>query len=159
MENEIEIFVFSQKGIQEFVTDRPHIIISIREPNSPGYDVQKATIPESPNCIGILWLDFCDMDGERFPKTQTMPEEYKLFSDDDAKSILTFLKLTYKYINLIAVQCPGGISRSAAVAGALAKVLGQDDSKFFIRPYVPNKFIYRKILNQYMDTGIIGDLK
>lgn len=151
---QIDIQVFSQETIQEFVTDRPHIVISIREPNSPGYINNPVEIPNSPNCMGRLNLDFCDMDAERFPKVKDLPDKYKLFSDDDAKSIIKFVDLTYKYINLIAVNCCAGISRSSGVAAAISKILGQSDERFFNPrgPYRPNMFIYRKILNIYMDS-------
>jgi len=155
----IDIEVFSQETIQNFVTDRPHIVISIREPDSPGYINKPVEIPSSPNCMGILYLDFCDMDAVKYPKTKDFPEIYKLFSKDDARSILKMVELTAPYINLIAVNCVAGISRSAGVAAALAKCLGQSDEKFFNPkgPYRPNMFVYRTLLNLAMDSRPIGD--
>jgi predicted protein tyrosine phosphatase len=155
----VDIIVFSRKTIAEFATDRAHIVISISEPASPGYPLIKAEIPDNPNCVGILYLDFCDMDAQRFPKVKELPETYKLFSEDDARSILKFVELTLPYVNLIAVNCPGGVSRSSAVAAAIAKIVGQSDEQFFNPkgPYTPNRFIYRTILNVAMDSRPIGD--
>jgi predicted protein tyrosine phosphatase len=155
----IDIYVFSMKTIQEFITDRPHIIISIREPSTPRYDNQWPEVPISLNLIGRLNLDFSDMDCRKSSPEHLKEVGYKLFTVEDAKSILKFLELTLPYINLIAVNCPGGISRSSAVAAAIAKILEQDDQIYFAPkgPYNPNRFIYRTILNTYMDSRPIGE--
>ena len=49
-------------------------------------------------------------------------------------------------IEQIIVHCDMGISRSAGVAGAIAKYLNNDDNKFFMAPYTPNMTCYHKVL-------------
>jgi len=44
------------------------------------------------------------------------------------------------------------VSRSAGMAGALAKSIGQDDSYFFIC-YLPNMLVYRLILEEALNKG------
>jgi predicted protein tyrosine phosphatase len=152
---EIDILVFNQEDVEEFMTDRPHVVISIKEPGP----AKRAVFPENSYRIAELYLDFCDMDALRSPNVKNLPDVYKLFCEDDARSILKFLELMLPYINLIVVNCPGGISRSSAVAAAIAKILGQSDERFFNPkgPYTPNRFIYRTLLNVAMDSRPIGE--
>ena len=69
------------------------------------------------------------------------------------------VRLTKKYINLIIVNCEAGVSRSAGIAAALAKYLGQSDERFFNPrgPYCPNRYVYRTLLNVTMDSRPIGE--
>lgn len=151
---EMKIEVFSRKEIQKFTTDLPHVAISISEPESPGYPLIKAVFPDNPNRIAELYLDFCDQDGRKTSPERLAQVGYKLFSVEDAKAILGLLRVTLPYINLIIVNCPGGISRSSGVAAALSIILGlpDKDNKYF-NPrglYIPNRHVYRTLI----DTAI-----
>ena len=154
MMKEMTIKVFSRVNVEKFVTDLPHIVISIREPDSPGYVNERAKLPDNPNRIAELYLDFCDMDCRKTGPDKLQEIGYKLFSKDDAKAILSMVKITEPYINLIVVNCPGGISRSSGVAAALSILLKipDGDNQYFNPkgPYTPNRFVYRTIL----DTAI-----
>lgn len=152
---EMKIKVFSQQNVEKFLTDAPHIVISIREPDSPGYKVERAKLPDNPNRIAELYLDFCDMDCRKTTPERLTEVGYKLFSKEDAKSILKFVKLTEPYINLIVVNCSAGISRSAGVGAALGVLLGIGDEEFFNPdgPYQPNRFVYRTILDTAIEEG------
>jgi len=152
MDNKIEILVFSRETIKEFVTDRPYLLISIRDPKSEVVETQ-----DNPNQVARLDLEFSDFDVDRFPKI--LNTNIKVFTKEDAQSIITVLRVTEKYINLIVVHCEAGISRSAGVAAALAKCLGQSDEKFFNPrgPYCPNRYVYRTLLNTYLDGRPIGE--
>lgn len=136
---ETQIKVFSRQNVEKFITDLPHIVISIRDPGS-----ERVNLPDNPNCIAQLFLDFHDIDGE---KDFT---DHKTFSGEDAASILKVVGLTFPYINLIVVNCEAGISRSAGIAAALSVLLGIGDEEFFNPrgPYQPNRWVYRTILNQ-----------
>jgi predicted protein tyrosine phosphatase len=141
-----DIIVLNRKNIQEFATDRPYLLISIRDPKS-----EPVVIPENPNQVARLDLDFYDIDCKA--------DGVKSFCDEDAKAILKIVNLILPYVNLIVCQCEAGVSRSAGVAAALSKILTDDDSKFFAKkgPYCPNSFVYRTILNRYMDSRPIGE--
>jgi len=153
MENKIDILVFSRETIKEFVTDRPYLLISIRDPKSELVETQ-----DNPNQVARIDLEFSDWDLEKFPQLKDKPQ-LKAFTKEDAQYIINILRLTEKYINLIVVNCEAGISRSAGVAAALAKCLGQSDEKFFNPrgPYCPNRYVYRTLLNEYKDGRPLGE--
>jgi hypothetical protein len=48
----------------------------------------------------------------------------------------------------IVINCEAGISRSAAIAAALSKILTGDDKVFFDQ-FIPNRHIYRTILTEW----------
>jgi protein-tyrosine phosphatase len=54
----------------------------------------------------------------------------------------------YDAVSLIVVQCEAGISRSAAIAAALANIYLGDDEPYF-RTSMPNMLVYRTILRTY----------
>ena len=156
MENKIGIYVFSRDTIKDFVTDLPHIFISIREPDTKGYINKPLEIPYNQNLVARLDLDFCDMDCRKSKPEHLTDLGYKLFSVEDAKSIIKFINLTKNYIKLIIVQCPGGISRSYGVAAALSKLMYDEDQLFFDKGH-PNMYVYRTILNVAQDMKPIGE--
>ena len=141
---DMQIKVFSRQNMEKFVTDLPHIVISVRDPGSP-----RLTLQDNPNRIAELYLEFSDYDGTDVVKMM-YPHELKVFTGEDASSILKVLGLTYPYINLITVNCEAGICRSSAIAAALSILLGIGDTEYFNPrgPYIPNRFIYKVILNQ-----------
>lgn len=147
--NQPKIKIFSQVNIEKYEEDVPHIVISIREPNSPGYDVQRAKLPDNEKRIAELYLDFCDMDCRKNTPERLTYVGYKLFNKDDARAILGIVKLTTPYIEAILINCSAGISRSSGVGAALAVLLGQSDTRFFdpSGPYRPNRYVYRTLLD------------
>ena len=136
-----DIIVLSRLALADFVTDRPYLLISIKEPKS-----EPVFVLDNPNQVARLDLDFydvnCKVDG------------LKTFCEEDAKAILQIVNLTLPYVNLIVCQCEAGICRSAGVAAALSMILKGDDAEFFKPrgPYRPNSFVYKTILNVYQDS-------
>lgn len=59
-----------------------------------------------------------------------------------AGEIWEFVRRQPVSVGAVVVHCEGGVSRSPAVAAALCKGLGGDDSCFF-RQYKPNAYVYR----------------
>jgi len=167
----MQIKVFSELTIEKFKTKEKHIVISIRSPKT-----DKAILPEQSSRIERLYLAFhdidercleisnridCDVcDGSGFiPEYRHIENgrcfkcnkeglNLKLFGKKDARHILAFVEKYANDINLIAVNCEAGISRSAGVAGALSKILNNDDSYYF-KHYLPNSLVYRLILQEY----------
>ncbi len=164
----MKIKVLSRQSIEEFKSDENHIIISISDPNS-----EKVKIISKP--FDILSLQFHDVDKPLVARdkcitckgTGYLPEyknindghcyrcttmlDIKLFTEFDAKLILEFVKLYEEKVDLIAINCEVGISRSAGVAGALSLIYNGSDQYYFDK-YMPNMFVYRKILNMYMGS-------
>jgi predicted protein tyrosine phosphatase len=142
---------FLVKSIDEisiFKTDKKHILISIKSPDS-----HWANLPVLKSRIKTLYVSFHDFDGDRYPKMIKNPK-IVLFKKEQAKKILEFVNANINKVDLIVCQCEAGISRSAGVAGALSKIYNNDDTLFF-KKYIPNKYVYNMLLNCYYKKGII----
>ena len=103
-----------------------------------------AKLPITNNCRGAIRLEFDDI-SKSIPNCS---KELTLFNEDLAKRIINFYNKIKNKIDYVLVNCDAGISRSSAVAAALAKISGQDDSEFF-KKYLPNMYVYNKILEVY----------
>ena len=57
------------------------------------------------------------------------------------------------------VHCFAGISRSAAVAAAISKLKGLDDSQFLDEPFEPNVRVYRTLLDVASGRGDYADFE
>lgn len=169
----MKIQVFSKIAIEDFKTNKKHIVISVRSPKS-----KIANLPNQKSRLNALFLAFHDVDERCLQISATVDcdvcggsgyiEEYrhiengrcfkcnrdgldiKLFSKKNARDILNFIKEYKNDIDLIAINCEAGISRSAGIAGALSKIYNNDDSYFF-KKYLPNSLVYRLILNEYYE--------
>jgi predicted protein tyrosine phosphatase len=86
-------------------------------------------------------LSFLDADAP----TAEMPEE-QLFSNEQAAKVWSFVANRPADVTLIVVHCDAGVSRSAGIAAALAKVFLGDDTEFFGGRYRPNRRVYRAVL-------------
>jgi predicted protein tyrosine phosphatase len=115
----------------------PHAVISIREPGS-----DQPAIPRNEHCRGILRLSFHDVDREADGKL--------LFTAADAREILAFVTRVRPEIETLVVHCEAGISRSAGVAAALAKVYDGSDG-FFFEHYIPNRLVYSTLLRAWQE--------
>lgn len=108
-------------------------VISITSPEEG-----EVEIPDSPDMIqAVLRLQFDDVRGD----------QANAMSAEHARAIIEFLA-TMPPVACILVQCFAGISRSAAVAAAISRMVYGEDSFFFIN-YVPNIHVYRTILNEW----------
>ena len=134
----LQFIVLDEHKIKTYSLTEKHIVISITSPN-----YKHPILPESKSRVGLLQLKFHDMDRP----FEMKGKKYPVFSQEQAQAILNFFRYYKDKINSVICQCEVGISRSAAVAAGLAKSIGQDDSKFF-RFYVPNRLVYRLILEE-----------
>ena len=138
----MDIIVHSEDSIKQFITNIPHIVISIRSNNC-----LKVELPKLDSRIGVLYLEFPDFDD----RPNNYP--YPLFSQHQAEQIIRFVERRINKIGLIICQCEAGISRSAGVAGALSMIYNGEDEYFF-RHYLPNRRVYRLILESYFGKGM-----
>lgn len=127
----MDFIVLSRRQVSGFTSERPYIVISITDPGrSPAY------VAEAPTRLGLLRLQFNDI---HCPKGSRI-----LFDSEIADEILEFVA-AHPEAEIVVCQCEAGISRSAGVAAALAKVHGGDPAHYFEK-YLPNRFVYSTIL-------------
>jgi len=133
----MDIFVYSRSALEAVRPHKvAHVVISI---TSSPKDV--ARLRPNTMCRGVLRLSFPDADvpSARYP-------EANLFSREQATKIWTFVQQHLFESQSIIVHCDAGVSRSSAVAAALARVLNDDDAEFFGGRYRPNMRVYRTLL-------------
>ncbi len=136
----MELFVYSRSAIASVRPhDAPHVIISI---TSHVDDV--ASLRTNTSCRGVLRLSFVDVEA---PSVH-YPEEV-LFSASQATSIWDFVDGHRAKIERILVHCDAGVSRSAAVAGAIARAWNGDEAEFSGGRYRPNGRVYRMLLDAH----------
>jgi len=130
----LRIDVTDRRTVESGIVMRdPYVLISIRDP-----DKQAVRIRRSAMCLAVLELVFHD--AEPSPGfTPSMPVTY--MSEDDADAIWQFVCQHERDYRAILVHCEQGMSRSPAVAAALAERLGIDGARFW-REYQPNRFVY-----------------
>lgn len=134
--------VLSRREIENYRTNEKHIVFSITDPEEEKY----VKLPDSPTRLGFIFMKFPDFDRE----LEGYPYNYLVFNRHMAQKIIKFFKIYKDKITLVICQCEAGISRSAGIAGALAKSIGQDDSYFF-KHYLPNMLVYRLILEETLN--------
>jgi predicted protein tyrosine phosphatase len=118
----MKIFVYSRSALEAVRPHEvPHVIISI---TSHPDDVARLRLNEM--CSGVLRLSFPDAE-----VPSDLYGETSLFSREQATEIWTFTRQHVAEIERVIVHCDAGVSRSSAIAAALARVLNDDDSEFF----------------------------
>jgi predicted protein tyrosine phosphatase len=93
-------------------------------------------------CAALLRFRVHDVDS---PESNSI-----LFSDEDANQIIKRVVEGQSKFQEIICQCDAGISRSSGCAAALSLILnGSDEDIFSQKRYIPNRHIYRSILNAW----------
>lgn len=122
-------------AIKETGLTFPHVMISITEPD------RIIEFKENEFRKDILRLQFDDID--------IPTEPYQLFTKEQAIEIFEFFDKN-KDIKDFVIHCYAGLSRSAAVCAALAKIYNGNDSWYFSKR-IPNKYVYRTMLEYYYE--------
>ena len=137
------IIVKSRQEIERllFYKEPNTFIISITDPNSKSADI-KQEIEKN-----ILRLSFYDIDQEI--KTSD-GKIFKPISDYQVELIVNFIRKNYDDIIDLYVSCEAGISRSAGIAGAIAKYY-KDNDIYYFKNYIPNRYCYNKLLQKFME--------
>jgi predicted protein tyrosine phosphatase len=98
----------------------------------------------------FLRLEFADLEGMSEPYKEHLIACGKplplLFTADHAKKINQFVESVWDEIDLLLVHCRAGLSRSTAVGKALSKKYDQPHEEFYDKLYIPNKLVYRLML-------------
>lgn len=147
----------SRQDIEQFEPPEDCLIISITDPSSP-----PARIPENPRIRCVHRVEpFHDVDAqitERFllkrkreianAKAAVLGTEmpYILYDEPRALALAQFIK-RHTFVDLAptlcVVHCEAGISRSAAVAGALQYHFRMDQRPDAFKTGIPNMHVYR----------------
>ncbi len=137
----VRMLVVGRPAVARVRPNVPYIVISVTDPSKP-----EAELAEGALRMGVLRLSFDDVEEEQ--------PFWRAPRDEDAQSILAFVRSHLSMTDLIVCQCEAGISRSAGIAAALSKWLNGHDEEFFER-YMPNRLIYRLIGRAVGDTGVM----
>lgn len=109
--------------------------------------------PDLPNRLGLLRLHFYDED--RY--TEHRPPMSYL----QAAKAWSFIHRYYRQVEIIALHCLAGYSRSPAMAAAIDEALDIYGDNRWFRDYSPNMHVYRTMLNtiKFYDEVIEGFIK
>ncbi len=141
----MKFIVASRDDIEQGIIVRtPYLIVSISDPEKP-----RARIPERAGLRGVLHVQFHDavpVEGE------ILPPHIVLMTREHAEEIWQFVAQHQDQVGTIVVHCEQGMSRSPAVAAALAGRLEGDSDRFLIE-YQPNEHVYDIMLSAAPDGG------
>jgi len=132
----------SRAEIKSFSPGIPYIVISVTDPEK-----SEAEIFDSPFLANVLRLKFHDVDGANKFKFTFENSGDIFMNEGHAREILSFVNSNLLEISLIICQCEEGISRSPAIAGALSKIL-QNEDEFFLKNFWANRWVYNLIFEQ-----------
>ena len=144
----MKIIVLSRSGARDFECDVPWACISIATEVG---DWPKITGVKR---LGHLPMAFADADDpvwiERIDRMGL-----EMFEEKHANRILDFVNKMWDQVDLFMVHCEAGQCRSPAIAAAITKIKGEDDSDYF-RNKTPNALVYRVMLNTAFSRGEYG---
>ena len=147
-----QLFILNRKEAEAFTTATPYAIVAVTDPDEadPSYIT-------SSFCRRILNLKVNDL---RHPCCA----KHRLFDDEHARQIVEFAHwFRDSGFTQLVVHCEAGVSRSSAIALAIARFLGQeiDDVLNPFQRYRPNTFIYWRIVRALMpgrELELLGEL-
>jgi len=142
----MKILVTDRRSIEAgLIVRTPYIVISIRDPGTP-----KPKIPKPTTLKDVFYTEFHDaepVEGFRLPTNIVM------MTAEQAKAIWRFVEDHRNGIGTIVCHCEQGMSRSPAVALALAEILGEDgDAKMISRSYQPNAYVCQLMRSAIQDS-------
>ena len=138
------IIVSRSEAEQGIVVRTPYVVVSITNPGR-----RRARIPKPAGFRGVLHVQFHDavpVDGE------VLPQDIVLMTREHAEKIWRFVAQHQDQVGTIVVHCEQGMSRSPAVAAALAERLGGNSDRF-LQEYQPNEYVYALMLSTTPDGG------
>lgn len=130
----MEFHVFDRRSVEAgFVIRRPYVLISIRDPDKPAVRYRKP-----PALRGALELAFHDAEPVRGIR---LPAGVRLMQQEDAAQIWRFVCQHRAQVGAIVCHCEQGMSRSPAIAWALAEVF-EGDAEAIVASSQPNRYVY-----------------
>lgn len=143
-EGEVTVLVASQREVEAGLElNRPHVIVSMLDSESRGL-----SLLEDPHRLDLLHLRFHDTK-QRFD-AEDLPAHLQPLTLDQARTVCEFVRRHVERVEVIVVHCHHGMSRSPAVAAALAEGLGGDNRVWFERKF-PNRTVYELVLRAWRE--------
>lgn len=137
----LKLLVLGRGEIGTFSALLPYAVISITDPEKEDADIYQSSFLHS-----VLRLRFHDIAGKKNSELKNFqPTDEIAMTQEQALNILNFVRDNFRDVELIVCQCEAGVSRSAAVAAALSKILNNEDD-FFFKHYWVNHWVYNLIL-------------
>lgn len=134
----MEIIVSDRESVEAGIVVRSsYVVVSIHDPDRP-----KARIRKQSGVRAVLHVAFHDAEPVA---SMTLPSGVRLMSVDDAVAIWDFVNRHRDDVGAVVVHCEQGMSRSPAVAAAVARGWGLDESRFWKR-HQPNRYVYDLML-------------
>lgn len=136
----MEILVTDRESIEAGIAVRTrYVVISIHSSRS-----KKPKVRRQAGLKDVLFVRFDDAE----PSTlMELPQSIKLMTAAHAKAIWSFVSQHEKAIGTIVVHCEQGMSRSPAVAAAIARRLGMDETRFW-NEHQPNQYVYEMMVKE-----------
>lgn len=133
----MQFLVFDRRSIERGIVVRTvYALISIRDPDKPAVRPR-----QSAALRGVLFLAFHDAEPTRTRK-QSLPPGICLMQPDHAAEIWDFVRAHRDKVGTIVCHCEQGMSRSPAVAIALAEAFG-GDAEAIRAESQPNVYVYQ----------------
>jgi len=127
-----QVIHMSREDAERFIYDGCFAIISISDPGTP-----EPKFAKNKQLLGILRLRLHDVD---YVPPEANLSELQLYDEHIARQVVQFVEAHLPHVSLILCHCEAGISRSAALAGAIAlRVL---NGKSGARKGVPNRRVF-----------------
>jgi predicted protein tyrosine phosphatase len=127
------ITCFSRREVERGINFRGrYALISIRDPGSPS-----VRVPKQSGQVEVLELQFHDAEPT---SSMTLPSGIEIITEEQAKTVAEFVRRLHAAVDGFAVHCEQGMSRSPAVAVAIARHLKQSDETFW-QEHQPNQYV------------------
>jgi hypothetical protein len=157
------ISIFSKEkaeGLSAYII-LPHAIISIGEPKPWREDYTgPAKFADNEKRLGVLRLEFYDIDMLSITNAGYKHDIQEsggkgLFTDEQAVQVVNFVDEMKGKIEVLVCHCEGGVSRSSGMGAAISLMVNGSDEKIFNNiEYIPNMFVYRKVLDAWQERNL-----
>lgn len=133
----MKLIVSDRRSVERgLVVRSTYSVISIHDPDKP-----PAAVPRTSGLHRVLHLAFHDAEPAASLVT---PPDIVPMTEAHAEQIRAFVEEELAHVQAMVVHCEQGMSRSPAVAAAIARSLGLDEKPFFAR-YMPNTYVYKLV--------------
>ncbi|REJ91807.1 MAG: hypothetical protein DWQ35_13975 [Planctomycetota bacterium] len=137
MNSDLQVIVTDRQSIEEgIVVESAYVVISISDPGS-----RQPRVRRSAGFRGVLHLEFHDAEPM---ENGDAPRDIQLMTVEQAKAVWSFVTQHQDKVGAIVCHCEQGMSRSPAVAAALAVEFNCDLAEV-VGYRQPNRYVFELI--------------